>query len=230
MNSLARGLSATLTAIALLAFNAAASDAALRKVTLPTDTQSLQRGAETVTSVCMGCHSLKYIKYRDLLGIGIPQDQVDTLRADRENSEPLLSMTPPDAALAAYGVVPPDLSLMARAREGGPRYIYTLLTSFYLTPDGNTNNHLYPGTRMPDVLGWSATPEGEGRDALDKTASEVAAFLNWTADPSAAKRHQIGIYVMVYLVVFTTLLFLLKQREWKRLDQKGPDGVAQRQS
>jgi len=122
---------------------------------------------------------------------------------------------PADQRKAMFGLIPPDLSLMARAREGGPHYIYSLLTSFHTTVAGGVDNSLFPGIKMPDILSYSTT---ETPQAIKKTAREVALFLDWAADPHADERHTLGYYVLIYLVVLTLLLYLLKQRIWRRLD------------
>ncbi len=175
-------------------------------------------GAETVLGLCMSCHDLQYLHYRDLQAI-MPQARIDALRGEHSMEDRLLSMMPADARKSMFGLVPPDLSLIAKAREGGADYIYTLLISYRATPDGGVDNLLFPGIRMPDPLGSASTGDLEG---VKKTAAEVAAFLEWAADPRAGDRHTLGMYVLGYLALLTLLLYLNKRRVWRRLEREHP--------
>ena len=194
-----------------------AEPAKLADVIIPDSPEALKRGAQTAVGTCMGCHDLKYITYHDLLALGFTKKEVDEMRGEHTLGTALMSQTPPEAGLAAYGKIPPDLSLMAKAREGGPRYIYTLLTSFYQDAVGNTNNRLFPGVKMPDILGAGAANDPAAQHELQTKAAEVAAFLNWAADPHANERHHIGYYAVCYLIVLTGLLYLLKRRICRRI-------------
>jgi cytochrome c1 len=204
-------------ALLLPALSNAGDEAELRTVDLTWSAEAVKRGVETVTSVCMACHSLKYIKYRDLLKLGYTPGEVDVKRADRDLDSPLLSQMPPDSAAEAFGKVPPDLSLMARAREGGGRYIYSMVTGFYLDPAGNVDNRVFHGIRMPDVLGFSGVTDAAQRAQLEGTVRDAAIFLEWAADPKAQERRSLGFYVIGYLALLTVLLYLLKRRIWGRL-------------
>ena len=190
----------------------------LNKVEVATDLPALERGADTVMSVCMGCHSLKYIRYRDLARLGIAKQKVDGWRGSNPMGASLTSQMPADAAMASFGKAPPDLSLMAKAREGGPDYLYSYLLGYYTTPEGTLGNHYYPPTKMPDVLGVAGVSDPAQRKELEQKAREITSFLLWAADPHAQERHELGYYVIGYLVLLTTLLFFLKQRIWSRLD------------
>jgi len=190
----------------------------LADVTLSSDADTVRRGAETVVTVCMNCHSLKYIKYRDLLNIGIDRDSLNLWKGDKDLNAPLLSLTPADMARASYGKVPPDLSLITAAREGGGRYVYSILTGFYTDKDGNTNNHIFPGIVMPDILGYSFAGNKEEQHQIEQTAADVAGFLLWAAEPTAGFRIKLGSAVILYLVILTALLYLWKRRIWKEVD------------
>jgi len=202
----------------LSATTAGWAENALKDVVIDQSPAALRRGAATVTGVCMACHSLKYLHYRDLLKLGFSPEDVAGMSMGNKLEDPLLAMTPPDVSEQTYGRVPPDLSLLAKAREDGPRYIYSLLIGFYQDKSGEINNHLYPGIRMPDILGWSSA-EASQRAALATQANEAAAFLAWAADPRAEERRSLGYYVIAYLVLLTGLLYLLKRRVWARLGQ-----------
>lgn len=184
---------------------------------IPQTPEAIRRGAETVTNVCLACHSLKYLKYGDLAGLGFSGKEVDSLRNGKSLKEALQTDMAPDMLRESFGSLPPDLSLMAKAREGGPQYIYGLLTGFYQNAEGNVDNHLFPGIKMPDVLNFSDAKDPAQRAPLEAQARDVAAFLNWAADPHAEERQRLGYYVLGYLAVLTFLLYLSKRRIWARL-------------
>ena len=185
---------------------------------IPQTPEAVRRGAEVITNVCVACHSLKYVKYGGLSELGFSAKDLDTMRGGKELKEPLLAGMDPDMLRESFGVEPPDLSLMANAREGGASYIYALLMGFYQKPDGSVDNHVFPGIKMPDVLNTSDAKDPAQRAPLEEQAKDVAAFLNWAADPHAAERRHLGYYVIAYLVVLTILLYLSKRRVWARLD------------
>lgn len=219
MNKLLAGLLAGLLACA--AFSAHAAEAKLEQVELANDLPTLERGAETVATVCVGCHNLKYIKYRDLLNLGIDKDKVDSWRNGQSLDTTLQAQMPEDAARAAFGgVAPPDLSLMAAAREGGGRYLYSYLTGYHMNDKGDLTNKVFPETRMPDVLGAASAADEKQRSEVDGKAKEVSAFLIWAADPHAQERKRMGIYVLAYVALMTFLLFLWKKQIWRDIDMR----------
>ena len=117
-----------------------------------------------------------------------------------------------------YGVIPPDLSLITAARRHGGRYVYSMLTGFYSDDQGFSANRVFPGIAMPDVLGYSFAGNDAERHRIEHTARDVAGFLVWAAEPTANFRTTVGIGVIVYLIVLTSLLYLWKRRIWRRLD------------
>ena len=165
----------------------------------------------------MACHSLKYLKYGDLSQVGFTEKEVDALRNGKGLKDSLQTDMDPGMLRESFGLLPPDLSLMAKAREGGPRYIYSLLTGFYQKADGGVDNHFFPGVKMPDVLNYSDAQDPAQRAALQEQARDAAAFLAWVADPHAAERHRLGYYVLGYLAILTLFLYLSKRRIWARL-------------
>ena len=198
-----------------------ASEKPLADIRIASDDASIRRGAETVVTMCMNCHSLKYIKYRDLLDIGVERDSLDLWKGDRDLGSSLIGNTPAEVAKEVYGVVPPDLSLITAAREGGGRYVYALLTGFYNDDNGDTDNHVFPGITMPDVLGYTFVSDAKDRKEIENESANVAAFLVWASDPDAGTRKNIGIAVMIYLLILTVLLYFWKKRIWKGLDKGG---------
>jgi len=194
------------------------SAAEVADVAIPHSPEALRRGAEVITNVCSACHSLKYISYGNLSQLGFSDKELNAIRNGRSLKESLKADMSPDMLRDGFGILPPDLSLMAHAREGGPAYIYDLLTGFYQKPDGTVDNHVFPGIKMPDILNYSGATDAAQRAPLQEQAKDAAAFLNWAADPRATERHHLGYYVLAYLVIITILLYLSKRRIWARLD------------
>jgi len=207
-------------ALCWLMFGAwAETETPLKNIEVGTDLPTLERGAETVMTVCTGCHTLKYIRFRELAKLGIAKDKVDAWRGSNPMGATIASQMPADAALAAFGRAPPDLSLIVKAREGEANYIYSYLLGYYTAPDGTTGNHYYSVTRMPDVLSVAGVTDPAQLAQLNQKARDVASFLSWAADPHAQERKSLGYYVIGYLLIFTTMLYFLKGRIWARLDK-----------
>ncbi len=203
------------------ALAAGATEAKLESVDLPHDLPALERGAETVVTVCQGCHSLKYIKYRDLQSLGIAQDKVDGWR----NGQPLdnalqAQMSEADARAAFNGATPPDLSLIAAAREGGGNYLFGYLTGYHKNEKGDVVNRVFPGTQMPDILTAADATDEKQRAELEAKAREVSAFLVWAADPHAEERRRLGYYVLSYVAFMTLLLYMWKKQIWREIDKQ----------
>jgi len=180
-------------------------------------TYSLKRGAVTFQNLCMLCHEMKYLRYQNLLALGFSQKQLETFRKGKNIQETMQSSIAPEVAKLLFGIQPPDLSLMAKARKNGPSYIYNLLTGYHETAGGVIRNQILPDTSMPDVLAYSIETDVQAREQLEKTAREVAMFMEWVADPKADQRRRMGYWVIAYLVFLTFLLYLIKRRVWRRL-------------
>ncbi len=188
-----------------------------------TDQAQLRRGLTVFTDICMGCHSAKYITYKGLMDypeLALSREQVDELRGDKPLTSGLITDLAPEDAKVSYGKVPPDLSLMANARRGGPDYIYSILTGFEhdpegKIPDGNYNKY-FPGNRiaMPDPLGWLDHDEGDTKQ-LEQDAQDVAAFLAFIADPHQNERRALGVWVVGFFLLLTIVLYLLKKEVWR---------------
>lgn len=206
-------------ALGLLPLFASASEAKLDESPIPSDQASIQRGAEEVITVCGGCHGLKYIHYRNLLALGFTKEKVDGWRGSNPMDMTLQPQMPAEAAKASFGVEPPDLSLMAAAREGGGHFIYTYLTGYHME-DGKLTNSVFPVTRMPDILGLSTITDAKQRAGVEKTAKDISAFLVWASDPHAQERKTMGYYVLVYIVILTTLFYFMKKKIWRDVDRQ----------
>ena len=195
-----------------------ATEAKLEKIQPDTGIATIERGANTLMNYCHNCHSLKYIKYRDLVAFGMDKKKIEAWRGDQPLDAPLASLMSDDTAKQSFGLIPPDLSLMTNAREGGASYVYSYLLGYYTTPEGTTSNHIFPDTKMPDALGMSGTTELAQQDELRGKARDLVSFLAWAADPHQGERHRLGYYVIGYLVFLTLLLYIVKKQIWSRLN------------
>jgi cytochrome c1 len=242
------------------------------------DRGQVQRGLKVVKEVCSACHSMNLVRYRNLADPGGPElseGQVKTLAAEAEffdiddAGEPAPRKGVPadpwkapfanaQAARAANGgALPPDLSLIAKAREatdpkpwylepfkwardivtgyqeGGPDYIYALLTGYGEVPpdlhnadgtpftlaEGMNFNRAFPGFQiaMPNPLTDGQVEYTDGTPAtVDNYARDVAAFLMWAAEPKLEERKQLGVRVMIFLIITSILLWLAKRALWAR--------------
>lgn len=194
-----------------------ATEAKLENIQVDTSVFALERGADALMNACHNCHSLKYVRYRDLVAFGMDKKKADVWRGDQPLDAAINSPLPDETAMQMYGKIPPDLSLMTKAREGGANYVYSYLIGYYITPEGMTSNHVFPETKMPDMLGMSGATEPAQRTELQAKARDIVSFLAWAADPHESERHKLGYYVIAYLLVLTALLFAVKNQIWSRL-------------
>lgn len=172
--------------------------------------QAIERGKEVFLSYCNACHGLKY--YRDKQHPG--------------GISPLMA---PEAAAAAFGKAPPDLSLIAKARgkrDQGALYVYHLLTSYYQDESGKLRNRAFAELTQGDGVIAMPPPLGKESPETDQLSHDVAAFLLHAAEPSADERKELGKYVLGYMALLTLLLFLLNRKTWKSL--KKPDSDTER--
>jgi len=200
---------------------AATSSHPLADVDIPQDEASLQRGFEIYYNVCRLCHDMKYIKYKNLLEIGMSQQAIDDLRGDMNIMTPMTKTIEDEFVTLLYGQVPPDLSVMAKARKKGPQYIYTLLTTYH-EEEGVYDNKLFPGIKMPDILNSAIAMTDEDKAMLESRTTDVTAFLTWAADPRAGDRKRLGVYVIGYLIILSIMLYFIMKRVWGRLDKMEP--------
>lgn len=211
------------------------------------DPVQLRRGLQVYIEICSSCHGLKYVRYRNLADIGMSDERIKKLASgyevmDGPNDEGEMfwrSATPADAFVSPYandqaarsannGALPPDLSLMAKARPDGPSYIYALMTKYQEAPpdvvlaEGMHYNSAFPGGQiaMPRTLYHEIVDfEDAGGDSdYLEIAEDVTAFLTWAAMPELNQRRSLGLKVMAYLGLFTLLLYILYKRTWHRLD------------
>jgi len=192
------------------------------------DLPSMQRGARLFMNYCSSCHSLKYVRYSGLAeGLGIKDasgnilNQVvkDNLMFTGEKiSDVIKNAMTKEQGEAWFGVAPPDLSLVARAR--GANWLYTYLRSFYPDPKRpwGVNNKLFKDVAMPDVLynfraRLLAEPDGQAK--FDSAVLDLVNFLVYVGEPAQVTRKRIGIWVMLFLGIFLIFAYLLKREYWK---------------
>jgi cytochrome c1 len=227
------------------------------------DTAQLQRGFKIYREVCSTCHGLKLVAFRNLSdpgGPGFSEAQAATIASgfqvtDGPNDKGEMFQRPgkisdyfpppfanDQAARAALGgKLPPDMSVLAKARgyergfpwfifeaftdyqEGGPDYIHALLNGYtdppagFSLPPGGQYNKYFPGYAigMPKPLSDGQVEYTDGTPAtVDQYSRDIAAFLMWAAEPTLDARKRLGFQVMMFLIVFTALLYFTKRRVW----------------
>jgi ubiquinol-cytochrome c reductase cytochrome c1 subunit len=202
------------------------------------DPASLQRGAQLFFNNCVGCHSLKYLRYSRLAAdTGLTEQQVmtDLNFTGARFDDPVISRMPAELATHWFGKPPPDLSLEVSAK--GSDWVYTFLNSYYLDPQVplGWNNALMPHVSMPFPLwklqGLQTAVMKPGTDHVEKltlaspgtltpaqfeqASRDLTNCLEYVSEPAALQRRHYAVWVLLFLVLFTLLAFLLKQEYWK---------------
>jgi ubiquinol-cytochrome c reductase cytochrome c1 subunit len=206
------------------------------------DLASAQRGFQVYKEVCSACHSMNYLHYRDLSGIGLSQAQIKAIAASVQVPGPLddngqpteIPGTPAStfkapfanakAAGAAFGgAAPPDQSLLVNARPDGANYIHALLTGYtdpppgVKVPPGVYYNTYFPGhlLRMPPPLQNGQVTYADGTPAtVDQMSKDVVTFLTWAANPEMVTRKRMGVHVLLFLLILSGLTYAVKRKVW----------------
>lgn len=209
-----------------------------------TQVESLQRGARNFLNYCSGCHSLKYLRYNRMAkDLKIPEAMLaDNLMFTSDKVFETINSAMPADSEGWFGRQPPDLSLIARAK--GVDYVYSFLKGFYADkarPWG-VNNLYLQNAAMPHVLQerqglqkgvFKAETDGHGGTRMviegvepmtqgamkpeeyDHLVRDVANFLDYAGEPVKASRQSMGVFVMLFLLVFFAFAYLLKKEYWK---------------
>jgi ubiquinol-cytochrome c reductase cytochrome c1 subunit len=208
------------------------------------NSESLQRGARNFMNYCSGCHSLKYLRYnRMATDLKIPESELPgNLMFTADKVFDTVNSAMPKDSEAWFGKQPPDLSLIARAR--GVDYLYSYMKGFYVdkTRPWGVNNLYLPSAAMPDVLAQlhglqkpvfknepdehgsarmvlvgvdAMTPGALKPEEYDQFVRDIANFLDYAGEPVKDKRQSMGIFVMLFLLVFFVFAYLLKKEYWK---------------
>lgn len=212
------------------------------------DHASIRRGYEVYKQVCSACHSLRFIAYRNLIGVSHTEAEAKAEAAEvmvtdgpNENGDmfqrpgKLADYLPKPyandnaAAAANNGAIPPDLSYIALARHGGENYVYHLLTSYCDPPagielrEGQNFNPYFPG----GAIGMAAPIYNEIIEYSDGTpatqsqlAKDICTFLSWTASPEHDQRKKLSIKVLGFLTITTGIMFYIKRHRWMVLKSR----------
>jgi ubiquinol-cytochrome c reductase cytochrome b/c1 subunit len=224
------------------------------------DRAQLQRGLKVYREVCAVCHGLKYVAFRNLADLGYSEAQVKAIASEykiqdgpndqgdmfeREGRPADYFPTPwpnENAARARYNGVPPDMSVLAKARgyeRGFPWFIFDMFTQFqehgvdyihalmvgykekppagFTLPQGSFYNEYFPGhaIAMPPPLSDKRIDYTDGSPTtVDQFAKDVTAFMMWAAEPHMEARKRIGFQVMIFLIVLAGLLYFTKKKVW----------------
>ena len=204
----------------------------------PGDQQSLQRGAKTFITYCMACHSAQAMRFNRLRDLGFTEKQIkeELITNGAKVGDPMLSAMSKADAVTAFGVAPPDLSVIARFR--GVDWLYTYLRGFYRdeTRPSGWNNVAFDKVAMPDVLAElqgeqvlhvEKNGEHETRKLVldkpgkmtpaeyDSMVADLVNYLDFMGEPAREKRMKLGVYVLLFLGLLFVLAVALKNEFWK---------------
>jgi len=230
------------------------------------DQAQLQRGFRVYREVCQNCHGIKLLAFRNLAdpgGPGFSTAQATSVAGEYQVTDGpndqgemfqragrLADYFPPafpndQAARARYNAVPPDFSVIAKARtyeRGFPWFIFDMLTQYqetgvdYITayingyedpppgfnlPAGANYNKYFPGhaTAMPKPLTDGQVEYTDGTPAkVEQYGKDVAAFLMWVAEPHMEARKRLGLQAMIFLIVLAGLLYFTKKKVWHEVE------------
>ncbi len=210
-----------------------------------TDTKSLQRGARIFINYCLSCHSASYMRYNRLgkdLGISEQTLKENFMFGTDKSGETMKIAMKPSESKVFFGVSPPDLSVIARAR--GADWLYSYFLSFYSDPSRpfGVNNLQFKDTAMPHVLWelqgfqrpvYNTVTRGDGSSVkviegletgspgklspqeYEETVYDLVNFLVYLSEPVKLKREKIGIWVIIYLLVLLPVAYKLKKEYWR---------------
>jgi ubiquinol-cytochrome c reductase cytochrome c1 subunit len=209
------------------------------------DQAAEQRGFQVYKEVCSACHPVKHLYFRDLTQIGYSEDEVKGIAAQyhvtagpnaqgqmyqrpAQPSDPIPGPFANDEAARAAnnGGLPPDLSLITLARDGGADYVWAILNGFTKPPagfqevPGTYYNEYFAGhhIKMPPPLSPNQVKYADGTSAtVPQMARDVATFLTWAAEPNLDERHRIGFKAILFLVILTGVFYAAKRKIWSRV-------------
>ncbi|MEA3065824.1 MAG: ubiquinol-cytochrome c reductase cytochrome c1 subunit [Sphingomonadales bacterium] len=237
------------------------------------DRRQLQRGFQIYKEVCSSCHALSYVAFRNLEELGYNEEEVKAIAnrwqievpdVDQKTGEPSTRKALPAdhfpspypnelaARAANNNALPPDLSLITKAREGGPAYVTSLITG-YRNPPANLPAENRPGPNLhynpwfanlniampPPLTADGQVTYADGTNPTrEQMATDIAAFLAWTAEPRLENRRAAGWAVLIFLIFATVLAYMAYQNIWhggarRRVRTTGPldpENMAKRDS
>lgn len=206
------------------------------------DRAALQRGLKVYRNVCAACHGMKKIAYRNLEALGYDEAQIKAIAAeytyvDGPNEDGDMFERPglpSDRFKSPYandnqgkaannGALPPDLSLIVKARHDGANYLYGLLTGYAPAPEGKVllegqyYNKVMPGNVIamaPPLADDAVVYEDGSPQTVEQYSKDVTEFLAWASEPSMERRKQIGLNVLIFLFVFAGIMYAIKKKIW----------------
>jgi ubiquinol-cytochrome c reductase cytochrome c1 subunit len=205
-----------------------------------TDVAALQNGAKVFANYCLNCHAASFMRYNRLRDIGLTEAQIkaNLMFATDKVGDTMKVALDPKQAKEWFGGLPPDLTLIARSRSSasqgsGADYLYTYMRTYYRddTKPTGWNNLAFPNVGMPHVL-WElqgqremdskdhtklvqATPGTMTPLQYDDTVADLVAFLQWMGEPVRSQRTQLGVWVLLFLGVFSVIAWRLNAAFWK---------------
>ena len=217
------------------------------------DRAQLQRGFQVYKEVCSACHSMKLVAFRDLEEIGFSKPEVKAIAQQWAIEVPSINPDTGEAATrkalpsdyfpspyanetaaraANNNALPPDMSLLAKAREGGAHYIYSIVTGYQAqpadllkrfpdakTPTGLHYNPYFANLNIampPPLVADGQVTYSDGKTAtVDQMAKDASAFLMWAAEPKLENRHRWGLTVVIYLLIATGLAYGAYRNIWR---------------
>ncbi len=217
------------------------------------DRRQLQRGFQVYKEVCAACHSLRLVSFRDLQKIGYSEPEVKAIANQWVIEQPSINPETGEAATrknipsdrfplpfandvaaraANNNALPPDLSLMTKARHDGGAYIHSLLTGYQKQPAKMLQE--FPDIKTPEGLHYNPyfanlniamppplTSDGQvtyadgTKPTLDQMSTDVSAFLTWTAEPNLEARHAAGFASIIFILIFCGLAWGAYQNVWR---------------
>ena len=206
------------------------------------DKASMQRGFQVYLEVCAGCHSMDYMAFRTLADLGYNEAEIKAIAAEYEVEDgpnedgemftrparPADRMPSPyrndnEARANNNGALPPDLSLIAKARAHGPDYLYSLLVGYddapasLDVPEGMYYNNAYSGNliAMPQPIYGDDVEYADGTStSTEALSADVTHFLMWAAEPKLEVRKRIGVAAVFFLSIFLIMSYMAKRRIW----------------
>ena len=206
------------------------------------DKAAMQRGLQVYSEVCASCHSMKLIAFRNFADLGYNEGEIKAIAAQYEvqdgpNDDGDMFMRPAipaDRIPAPYandnaaragnnGALPPDLSLIVKARPNGADYLYSLLSGYKDAPDGRDvpegmyYNVAYPGhlIAMPQPLYGDDVSYSDGsKTTIEAVSADLTQFLMWAAEPKMEVRKRVGVAAVFFLCIFVVVSYLAKRRVW----------------
>jgi len=220
------------------------------------DRAQVQRGFQVFKEVCAACHSLKYVAFRDLQQIGYSEAEVKAIATQWVIEQPSINPDTGEASTrknnaadhfpspfanevaaraANNNALPPDLSLMVKARHDGANYIHALLTGYQRqpaellqkfpdakTPSGLHYNPYFANLNIampPPLTSNGQVTYTDGTAAtMDQMSKDVSAFLTWTAEPKLEQRHAAGLASLAFLAIFCFLAWGAYQNVWRDIE------------